>query len=102
MVSAAEARRGGSWWWVSLGGTKPRQLPPGLESFILEGLQSERFQRSALCAPVAQLDRATGYEPVGRAFESLRAHHFKFNEFNQLPPSWLEHLVSVHLRCSRF
>jgi hypothetical protein len=27
------------------------------------------------CAPVAQLDRATGYEPVGRAFESLRAHH---------------------------
>ena len=27
------------------------------------------------CAPVAQLDRATGYEPVGRVFESLRAHH---------------------------
>ncbi len=28
------------------------------------------------CAPVAQLDRATGFEPVGRGFDSLRAHHF--------------------------
>ena len=27
------------------------------------------------CAPVAQLDRASGYEPEGREFESLRAHH---------------------------
>ena len=27
------------------------------------------------CAPVAQLDRVTGYEPVGRGFESLPAHH---------------------------
>jgi hypothetical protein len=26
-------------------------------------------------APVAQLDRASGYEPEGREFESLRAHH---------------------------
>jgi hypothetical protein len=25
-------------------------------------------------APVAQLDRAPGYEPGGREFESLRAH----------------------------
>ena len=25
-------------------------------------------------APVAQLDRVSGYEPEGRAFESLRAH----------------------------
>ena len=25
------------------------------------------------CAPVAQLDRVLGYEPRGRAFESLRA-----------------------------
>ena len=25
-------------------------------------------------APVAQLDRATGFEPVGRRFESCRAH----------------------------
>jgi hypothetical protein len=26
-------------------------------------------------APVAQLDRVPGYEPGGREFESLRAHH---------------------------
>ena len=25
-------------------------------------------------APVAQLDRVSGYEPEGRAFESLRVH----------------------------
>ena len=31
-----------------------------------------RFVRKA---PVAQLDRASGYEPEGREFESLRAHH---------------------------
>ncbi len=28
-------------------------------------------------ALVAQLDRVTGYEPVGQGFESLRAHHKK-------------------------
>ena len=28
------------------------------------------------CAPVAQLDRAPGFEPVGRGFKSLQAHHF--------------------------
>ena len=27
-------------------------------------------------APVAQLDRASGYEPEGREFESPRARHF--------------------------
>ena len=26
-------------------------------------------------APIAQLDRASGYEPEGRVFESLWAHH---------------------------
>src|SRR5579863_1677796 len=31
-------------------------------------------------APLAQLDRASGYEPEGREFESLRAHH-PFGEF---------------------
>jgi hypothetical protein len=30
------------------------------------------------CAPVAQLDRAFGYEPKGRRFESFRAHHNSF------------------------
>src|SRR5437660_12578874 len=28
------------------------------------------------CAPVAQLDRASGFEPEGREFKSLRARHF--------------------------
>ena len=28
-----------------------------------------------IIAPVAQLDRVFGYEPKGRAFESLRVHH---------------------------
>jgi hypothetical protein len=31
---------------------------------------------SLTVAPVAQLDRAPGYEPGGREFESLRAHQF--------------------------
>jgi hypothetical protein len=30
--------------------------------------------RRSCSAPVAQLDRVSGYEPEGRAFESLRAH----------------------------
>lgn len=29
-----------------------------------------------LRAPLAQLDRVAGFEPVGREFESLRARHF--------------------------
>ena len=28
-----------------------------------------------LHAPVAQLDRVSGYEPEGRGFESLQAYH---------------------------
>ena len=30
-------------------------------------------------APVAQLDRVSGYEPEGRAFESLRARQSELN-----------------------
>ena len=33
-------------------------------------------------APVAQLDRASGYEPEGREFESPRAHHFESSPVN--------------------
>ena len=33
---------------------------------------------SVFFAPVAQLDRAPGYEPGGREFESLRAHQISF------------------------
>ena len=28
-------------------------------------------------APVAQLDRVIGFEPIGREFESLRARHYQ-------------------------
>lgn len=31
---------------------------------------------SILSAPLAQLDRVIGFEPIGREFESLRAHQF--------------------------
>jgi hypothetical protein len=31
-------------------------------------------------APVAQLDRASGYEPEGREFESPRARHLQYTE----------------------
>ena len=36
-----------------------------------------RYNRKYILAiaPLAQLDRASGYEPEGREFESLRAHH---------------------------
>src|ERR1051326_5569148 len=33
------------------------------------------WKESPEFAPVAQLDRASGYEPEGRVFESPRAHH---------------------------
>ena len=35
-----------------------------------------RIMRGSDSAPVAQLDRVSGYEPEGRAFESLRARQF--------------------------
>ena len=41
------------------------------ELVLLDGL---KLQYNAAHAPVAQLDRVLGYEPRGRAFESLRAH----------------------------
>jgi hypothetical protein len=33
-------------------------------------------------APVAQLDRVIGFEPIGREFESLRARHYKYKRFD--------------------
>jgi hypothetical protein len=35
----------------------------------------KRIMRCLKNAPVAQLDRVSGYEPEGREFESLRARH---------------------------
>ena len=41
-------------------------------------LKGRKHRRSFVIndAPVAQLDRASGYEPEGREFESPRARHF--------------------------
>ena len=41
--------------------------------------------RGANGAPVAQLDRASGYEPEGREFESPRARHFPLRQ-GRIPP----------------
>ena len=49
-----------SWDCKHLGGT------------IIDRIRSKSINKHA---PVAQLDRATDYESVGREFESLRAHH---------------------------
>ena len=38
-----------------------------------------RIMRGSVSAPVAQLDRVSGYEPEGRAFESLRARQSNMN-----------------------
>ena len=53
-------------------------------------------------APVAQLDRASGFEPAGRRFNSCRAHQL----FNRLPPSlnryysgWILETDAAVLRC---
>ena len=47
---------------------------PGLGSKGLSAGQGLLRWKSS--APLAQLDRASGYEPEGREFESLRARHF--------------------------
>jgi hypothetical protein len=56
-------------------------------------------------APVAQLDRASGYEPEGREFESPRAHHFfKITYSNRLARSsgTVTETVAgaIHFHCS--
>jgi hypothetical protein len=55
--------------WLSK--AKPRSLLQTTNSYIFRRLHLTK------CAPVAQLDRAFGYEPKGRRFESFRAHHLK-------------------------
>jgi hypothetical protein len=51
-----------------------RSRQPATSAIILEEVSCP-----ADTAPLAQLDRASGYEPEGREFESLRAHHL-FND----------------------
>ncbi len=83
-----------------------------------EQLRSTRFVRRIAAvtnifgynlriAPVAQLDRACGYEPQGREFESLRARHH-FNDLITLRLGRLQlsdrvavAFETVSLRCRR-
>lgn len=37
----------------------------------------DAYESAAVYVSVAQLDRADGYEPSGREFESLRGHQFR-------------------------
>ena len=69
----------------SLGGLRRAQAP-GMLQQVLPGrifsrgnfrYNRSRRRHSPPIAPLAQLDRASGYEPEGREFESLRAHHSK-------------------------
>jgi hypothetical protein len=55
--------------------------------------QSTRNIAVLSLAPVAQLDRAPGYEPGGREFESLRAHHMR--------KKTLEPAVACERQCNR-
>ena len=70
---------------------RKRQRNRNVESrsaFLTEILRHtpREFAILRVCAPLAQLDRAFGYEPKGREFESLRARH-------PLPPSALLFLI---------
>jgi hypothetical protein len=40
-----------------------------------------------------------GFEPEGREFESLRAHHFKSLIIKRMRAIFLEHLVFLILEC---
>ena len=49
-------------------------------------------------APVAQLDRVAGFEPVGRGFESLRARQTKGHRVAMRKPDRSDNLVtSCHM-----
>ena len=62
---------------------KLRRRPPFCSSVAKVHVQGRKEVAVSCCdeprisAPVAQLDRASGYEPEGREFDSLRAHHLR-------------------------
>ena len=45
--------------------------------FTVDRMVSKKHNTRLSTAPVAQLDRVLGYEPSGREFESLQAHHIE-------------------------
>jgi hypothetical protein len=50
--------------------------PSGTSPTVARPKKCQSKSKSLKYAPLAQLDRASGYEPEGREFESLRARHF--------------------------
>ena len=59
---------------VPIGGRLPIELPGVAERGC--GIDQDTVAHGIIrvSAPLAQLDRASGYEPGGRTFESCRAH----------------------------
>ena len=54
-------------------------IVPNVPKVHVEGMKEVAVScchENIISAPVAQLDRASGYEPEGREFDSLRARHF--------------------------
>ena len=66
---------GPAWSWLQsclmvFASLSSSRFPASLLSDIIK-----RQRQTHRIAPLAQLDRASGYEPEGREFESLRARH---------------------------
>ena len=55
---------------------------------------------AAIFAPLAQLDRASGYEPEGREFESLRARHLRLQLQLHLAAIPSYHQTFAELQCA--
>lgn len=52
--------------------------------------------KNSSSALVAQLDRATGYEPVGREFESLQARHIFQGLMKRIHKSFFVFLILLY------
>ena len=65
----------------SIEGSNPSLSEPVIGSKVVQSCQVLRCKSDA---PVAQLDRVSGYEPEGREFESLRARHFSLDVSSQI------------------
>ena len=79
-----------------LAGTEPwEQADSEWQKSRRVGFGPRCYHRSVRSAPVAQLDRAIGFEPIGRGFESLRARHsYSFRLNGEAYRSWIcEHPV---------
>lgn len=46
-------------------------------NYLNDGEKDKVWGKLAGNAPLAQLDRVVGFEPIGREFESLRVRHLK-------------------------